>query len=371
MNDSRPILAPRAATRAELCATLAIALLQAEERELDLLRRHAAAEPGAPPWHAPGLSTPRAALLQQLAEGGPAEAQRQRAAELGLRLVAWHDVAYPAPLFDLLGPPALLYVRGELPADPPPRPAAITIVGARTSTARGRAFAAELGAEVARRGGITVSGLAIGIDQAAHVGALGGGGTSVAVLACGLDRIYPPGAEPLARRLAATGAVISEMALGTPPHRHQFPRRNRILAAWSQATLVVEADLESGSLITASRALELGRTVLAMPGPIDAPTSRGTNRLIRDGAHPLLEHGDLDLLLPQPAQNSATAGDGASDATREASRERLLALLATPRAAGDLAERSGIAVPALLLRLVELELEGRVTRRAGGLWARA
>jgi DNA processing protein len=264
----------------------------------------------------------------------------------------------------------LLYVHGVLPTPPPEGKTPLTIVGARTSTARGRAFAAELARAVARRGGLAVSGLAIGIDQAAHEGALEGGGPSVAVVACGLDRIYPPGAEPLARRLASNGAVVSEMPIGTAPWKSHFPRRNRLLAAWSRATLVIEADLASGSLITARRALELGRDVLAMPGPIDAPTSRGTNRLIRDGAHPLLEVADVDLLLPAAKSRGEAATVNSHAAGAPVADDELLAALATPMALDALSTAFGLSTGDLAVRLVDLEAARAVRRLAGGLWGR-
>ncbi|MSR45781.1 MAG: DNA-protecting protein DprA [Planctomycetes bacterium] len=355
MNDSRPPLAPQDATPAALLHCVGIALALPSERELALLRAHAAADPTAPPWRAPGLPALPAERIAAACGDGRAAREAANAAALGLALISWHDPRYPRGLFDLVGPPALLYVRGrgQLPHDP-----AVTIVGSRASTARGRAFAADLGRSLAQRGAAVVSGLAIGIDQAAHEGALAAGGPCCAVLACGLDRIYPPGAVPLAARLEAHGTLVSEMPIGTPPYKDHFPRRNRLLAAWSCATLVVEADLRSGSLVTAHRALELGRSVHAVPGNIDAPSSRGTNRLIRDGAHPLLEIADLDLLLPGTETRVAAGGAALLDA------------LAAPQAAAAIAERLARPLDHVLIDLVELELEGKVTRLGGGLWSR-
>ena len=200
--------------------------------------------------------------------------------------------------------------------------------------------------------------LAIGIDQASHEGALSAAGACYAILACGADQIYPPGAAPLAAAIERRGRIVSEMPPGTPPFKSHFPRRNRLLAALSKATIVVEADLKSGSLLTAHRALELGRGVHAVPGAIDAPTSRGTNRLIRDGAHPLLECDDLDLLLHAPRANPLRGHD------------ELLGALASPASVDSLAARLRVPVDRLLLRLVELEAEGRVARLGGGLYAR-
>jgi len=335
-----------------------LALALPDERDLALLRRHWRDAPTAPLEAAPALGATMRERLAALRAQDAAPAERRRAELLGLELVTWSDERYPAPLADLVAPPPLLYLRGRGPW-PPPQP--LTIVGARSSTGRGRSFARDLGAGVIERGGAVVSGLAIGIDQAALEGALERGGPAYAVLACGVDQIYPPGARPLADALEERGRIVSEMPLGTPPYKDHFPRRNRILAALSKATLVVEADLRSGSLITASRALDLGRGVHAVPGAIDAPTSRGTNRLIRDGAHPLLATTDLDLLLD----------DGANGRLRRRDADALLESLSAPASAEQLAERLARPIDLLLVRLVELEAEGRLVRLGGGLYVRA
>ena len=342
-----------------LLAAVAIGQLVPDERPLAQLWAQACAAPHEAPWRGAGRAELPAELVARLeaqVAGGAAAAEVRRAAELRLALRPWLDERYPAALRDLVGPPPLLWVRGHGPL--PEVATAVTVVGARSSTARGRAFAFELGRAIAERGGTVVSGLAIGIDQAALEGALAAGGVACAVLGCGLDRIYPPGAEPLAGRIEERGTIVSEMAVGTPPYKNHFPRRNRILAALGRATLVVEADLQSGSLITAHRALELGRGVHAVPGAIDAATSRGTNRLIRDGAHPLLEIGDLDLVLP----GSKRAADD--------QRAPLLDRLSRAMTAEELARRAGLSLDKTRLRLVELEAEGRVSPLGGGLWQR-
>jgi DNA processing protein len=339
---------------------LLVALALADERDLALLRRRALDEPDAPPELTPEISAPLRARLVLLRAEEACAAERRRCELLGLALVPWDAADYPAALLDLSAPPPVLWLRGE-GTWPPPQP--ITIVGARSSTARGRAFASELGAGVVERGGSVVSGLAIGIDQASHEGALAADGAAFAILACGVDQIYPPGAKPLAERVERTGRIVSEMPLGTPPYKNHFPRRNRLLAALSQATIVVEADVMSGSLSTARRALELGRSVHAVPGPIDAPTSRGTNRLIRDGAHPLLAVEDLELLVDASRGGKAAAG-------LRAKGEALLQALAAPAAVDELARKLDVAVDRLLVRLVELEADGRVARLGGGLYVR-
>jgi len=334
---------------------LLVALALPDERDLALLWRAAREAPAVAPEEVDGISEGTRERLRVLAAERAPACERDTARRLGFELVPWGDARWPEPFADLAGPPPLLWLRGRGPW-PPHQP--ITIVGSRSSTARGRAFARELGAGVADRGGSVVSGLAIGIDQASHEGALSAAGACYAVLACGADQIYPPGAGPLAAAIERRGRIVSEMPPGTPPFKSHFPRRNRLLAALSKATLVVEADLKSGSLLTAHRALELGRGVHAVPGAIDAPTSRGTNRLIRDGAHPLLECDDLDLLLHAPRANPLRGHD------------ELLGALASPASVDALAARLRVPVDRLLVRLVELEAEGRVARLGGGLYAR-
>lgn len=296
--------------------------------------------------------------IDELTERGAVEEELERCAALDLELVHWRDARYPEGLHDLSAPPPVLYLRG--------RGAwqcehAVTIVGARRSTPVGRSFARELGQAISARGAAVVSGLAVGVDQCAHEGALSGTGPLIAVLACGVDRIYPPGARGLARAIEDRGRLISEMPLETPPYRSHFPRRNRILAALSRSIVVVEADLRSGSLITAHRALELGREIYAVPGSIDRPTSRGTNRLIRDGAYPLLTAEDADLLVPTPAGRSAPAPTA----------HLLLEALQTPAAPEDLARTLELPEEEVLLKLLDLELEGQVRHLGGGLYARS
>ena len=274
----------------------------------------------------------------------------QRCRRLGIRLLPWGDPAYPGALFDLADPPPLLYLRGA-GRWPPESP--ITVVGARRSTGLGRAFAAELGQYLSAHGATVVSGLARGIDQAALAGGSATGGC--AVLGTGVDLVYPPGAESLAQQLVRNGQLVSEFPPGTPAYRANFPRRNRILAALSGATVVVEADLKSGSLITAHHALDLGREVCAVPGNIDRPSSRGTNRLIRDGATPVLEVGDLDWQLPRPPPRAARG---------------LLAQIRGSVTPEELAGSLDRELDSVLLELVDLELEGKIQRLSNGRYQR-
>jgi DNA processing protein len=199
----------------------------------------------------------------------------------GVGVVVWGDPEYPARLQTIASAPPVLYVRGSLEAGDD---AAVAIVGSRHATAYGEAVARELATELTRRGLIIVSGLARGIDAAAHRGALAAGGRTLAVLGSGLDEIYPPEHRGLADEVATSGALLSEFPLGTSPLKPHFPRRNRIISGLSLGVVVVEAGVGSGALITAHHALEQGREVFAVPGRVHARYSEGCNRLIKAGA---------------------------------------------------------------------------------------
>jgi DNA processing protein len=207
-----------------------------------------------------------------------------------IQVLTWNDADYPRRLKEIDQPPPTLYVRGSLlPEDQ----LAIAIVGTRRITVYGRQVAEDTATILAQNAVTVVSGLARGVDAAAHQAALKAGGRTIAVLGSGVDRIYPPENRKLAEQITENGAVISDYAPGTPPDSLNFPPRNRIISGLSIATLVVEAGTESGALITATYAAEQGREVFAVPGNINAPQSRGANRLIRDGARPLLHPMDL------------------------------------------------------------------------------
>lgn len=219
-----------------------------------------------------------------------------RLAELeavGARFVPGDHPELPAGLADLPDPPVGLFVRGRVPSGP-----AVAVVGTRRSTAYGRRIASEVGAALAAAGLVVVSGLARGIDGAAHRGTTGAAGRGVAILGCGIDRWYPAEHRSLGLDLvAAGGAVVSEYPPGCAPEPWRFPVRNRLIAAWSAAVVVVEAGATGGALITARLALDLGREVFAVPGDVDRPSSAGCNELIRDGAHPLLSVAGLGEAL--------------------------------------------------------------------------
>ena len=228
-----------------------------------------------------GLSSSQAALLSDKSTDR-AEDVLARCAKGDIFLLTMQDALYPDRLRNIYDPPVLLYGRGRMPLFD--EEAAVSVVGTRTCTPYGISAAEELGYQLAKEGAVVVSGLARGIDGASHRGALRAGGFTAAVLGGGVDVVYPAENRRLYEDIAATGVLLSEYPPGTEPMGSHFPVRNRILSGLSLAVLVVEAPERSGALITANTALEQGRDVFAVPGPIDAPNSRGSNRLIRDGA---------------------------------------------------------------------------------------
>ena len=283
-----------------------------------------------------------------------------RAADGGVHLVAWNDASYPAALSVIVDPPPVLWVRGN-PGALVSR--AVAIVGSRAGSEYGLAVAERLAADLASRDVVVISGLARGIDSAAHRGALAAQGTTVAVLGCGADVIYPSEHRELARRIEAAGAVVSELVPGTPPQKQFFPLRNRIISGLSRAVLIVEAGEKSGSLITARCALEQGRDVLAVPGNVLSGRNRGGHALLKDGAKIVESADDILEELGVPC-----AG------TRRANEPEDAVLAGLP--AGEscdldvLAERTGLASARLLPRLFELELAGLVRRVGGGRFTR-
>jgi DNA processing protein len=305
----------------------------------------------------------------------PAAIEREiRAAErLGARMLVWGDLDYPGMLARIEDAPPALACIGETRRAAAP---CVAVVGARNASANGQRFAGLLAAELAAAGAVVVSGLARGIDTAAHRGA--GQGATIAVLATGIDIAYPPENAALQAEIGrAGGAVFAEMPPGTPPQAHLFPRRNRIVAGLSAAVVVVEATLRSGSLITARLALEQGREVLAVPGfPLD-PRAAGPNALLRDGAAPATCAADVLAALPQglataPAGPFAGAppalpGPAGTDLDRtDDARDRLLAALGSaPAQVDELLRRCHLSAPSALLAMLELELAGRIQRHPG------
>jgi DNA processing protein len=287
----------------------------------------------------------------------------------GRALIAWDDTDYPAALLALADPPpAFFYVgRRELLNRP-----ALAIVGSRNATPQGVDHAEAFAAALSAAGLTIVSGLALGIDAAAHRGGLSGAASSIAVLGTGLDRIYPPANRELAKRLAEDGGLLSEFSLGTPPLPANFPRRNRIISGLSRGVLVVEATVNSGSLITARLAAEQGREVFAIPGSIDSPFSKGSHRLIRDGAKLVETAADVleELGLVAQAEPAAAASRGAAVVGAGAPGRVLAALGHDPVGIDVLTERTGLPTDTVAAALVELELAGQIASLAGGSYQR-
>ena len=292
----------------------------------------------------------------------------------GNGLIRIADAAYPPLLRDIADPPPLLFVHGD--ADYLRQPQ-LAIVGSRNPSRDGIALAEDFAAFLGDCGLTICSGLAAGIDAAAHRGALRSAAGTVAVTGTGLDRVYPSAHRELAHRIADSGALVSEFAPGTPPLAANFPRRNRIISGLSAGTLVVEAAVHSGSLITARQALEQGREVFAIPGSIHNPLARGCHALIRQGAK-LVESG-ADVLEELATQIGGLAAAGSTAAPPPTAAEslgdeyrRLLdAMGYEPVAVDQLVERSGLTPEEVSSMLLLLELEDRVHPSAGGRYTRA
>jgi DNA processing protein len=301
------------------------------------------------------------------------------------RMVTLADPLYPRSLLALDDPPLALYVTGsqavftaiatkEVAND-------IAIVGSRNPTPQGESNARHFANSLAASGLHIVSGLALGVDGAAHAGALdayeaspGTAGSTVAVVGTGLDRVYPKKHYELAHRIAQYGIIVSEFPVGTPPLAANFPKRNRIISALTQGTLVVEAAVKSGSLITARLAAEQGKDVFAIPGSIHSTLSKGCHLLIKQGAKLVESANDVleELSVPATVQLSLVANDDTSD-TEVASHDDndlLQALGFDPVSLDALIARTGIDTPTLQARLLELELNGDVARLPGGLFQR-
>ncbi len=265
-------------------------------------------------WEAPvqelraaGLTSRIVDNLVQMRASVDLKAVWAQLADQEVTLVTWLDAHYPRRLKEIDQSPPVLYLRGDL------RTAdewAVAVVGTRRVSSYGRQVAEQVGAFLAHNGVTVVSGLARGIDSAAHQAALNAGGRTLAVLGCGVDRIYPPENRRLAKQIIENGALVSDYPLGTKPESYNFPPRNRIISGLSIAVVIVEAGESSGAVITSTFAADQGREVFAVPGNIYAPQSKGTNKLIQQGAHPLLQPEDLlealDLTLATEQQAART-----------------------------------------------------------------
>jgi DNA processing protein len=262
-------------------------------------------------WTAAARLSPAACQRLLAAVNRPTAEALARLARLGISLLGLTDPAYPPRLRAIPDPPAVLFVKGTLVAEDT---RAIAIVGSRRASPYGRHVAAELAAGLAQQGFTVVSGMALGADAAAHEGALRAGGRTLAVLGSGIDVVYPAEHVDLYARIAASAAVISEYPPGLSPTRYTFPARNRIISGLSLGVVVVEAPEDSGALITAQHALEQGREVFAVPGSVNSAQSRGTHKLLRDGAKLVESVADIleDLLLELPAKRAVAPLAGPS-----------------------------------------------------------
>lgn len=285
-------------------------------------------------------------------------------ARAGAVLVPWPSPAYPQRLRHLVDGPPVLAVRGLVSLL---SARSVALVGARAATVTGRETAGRLAARLSQAGLVIVSGLARGIDRAAHEGALDAGGYTLALQACGPDQVYPASHRKLAARIAGNGAVVSELPLGAPPRASHFPLRNRLISALSEAVIVVEARVRSGSLLTARHAADQGVEVFAVPGPIDAPTSRGPHQLLREGAG--LVEGAADILLALGLPAAAREQTPTLRTAETGPERRILASLARcPSSREQLARTLRVGLPELAGPLLELELSGRVARDRDGRW---
>jgi DNA processing protein len=313
-----------------------------------------------------------AACLRAVLDGGAvpsSERDRVRdadvdaiAAELsacGARLVTPSDTEYPASLEDLADPPAWLFVRGRRIDELFPR---VAMVGARAASATGRDVAKAIGRGLGEAGVCVVSGGALGIDACAHQGALAGGGATIAVMGCGIDRSYPAANRKLLARIERDGAIVSEYRSGVLPDPFRFPARNRIVAALAEGVVVVEGAAGSGSLITADHALDLGRQIYAVPGAVTSTLAEVPLKLIRDGARVI--RGAEDLLLDIGRIDARSAGEAIA-ASLPVAQQAVLGRLTGPTLAEQVAKDLGWAVPDVVATLVDLELRGLV-RSVGG-----
>jgi DNA processing protein len=294
---------------------------------------------------------------------------RLRADADGIGVLPWNDPRFPAALLAITDVPPVLWYRGTLDAFRRP---AVAIVGSRSASAVALETAERLGADIAARGLAVVSGLARGVDSAAHRGALRTGYT-IAVLGSGVDYIYPHEHVTLARDVAAHGLVISEFPPGTVPLKFHFPMRNRVISGLSRAVVIVEASEQSGSLITAGCALEQGREVMAVPGNVLSGRNRGAHALIRDGAKIVECADDIVEELGWPVAPSKAPAVGTSGRMTMTSGDRLLQLMQAgePYDLDALAACAGVDGVRLLPRLLELELQGRIERVEGGRFMRS
>ncbi len=318
-------------------------------------------------------------VARALRAARPADGQRlERLRSRGIRVVAYGGPGYPAALGHLYAPPPVLYLTGP---DELPTRRVVAIVGTRSSTSYGRRVTRDLAAGLAMAGCTVVSGMARGIDAAAHRAALDAGGATVGVLGTGLDHTYPRINRPLYRRMREAGLLASEFPPAEPARAPYFPRRNRIIAALARAVVVVQAGRKSGALITSGQATNLGREIFAVPGPVGPAASVGVHDLLRDGAAPATSAADVLKAMEWAADGEDAASEVDEDGRKGPSRDRLAGLLGRdapagaavcaalsegPRDADDLAVEAGLDAATAAALLGRLELEGVVRGLPGG-----
>ncbi|MBP7830039.1 MAG: DNA-processing protein DprA [Kiritimatiellae bacterium] len=305
-------------------------------------------------------------ILQQRDTLDPA-AEEQKAQALGARIVTPADAEYPEPLSKIYDPPLALYIRGTLEKTDRH---AIAMVGTRHATHYGLSVADKLAYQLGKVGFTVVSGLARGIDTAAHRGALKAGGRTIAVIGSALDRLYPPENEKLAEEIVQHGAVISEYTLGREPDRTTFPYRNRVISGLSMGVVVVEAGATSGALHTVDQALEQGRTVFAVPGRVDNPTSKGPHRLIKNGARLVEDVDDIlqefEFLIPPEKKDAADKLDSRPTVVLSDLEQRIVrALWEEPLDVDSLTRKSGLKSHEVSSLLIGLEMK-RIVRMLPG-----
>ena len=322
-----------------------------------------------------GIGPDRAAAFHRDFRAARFDDELARAERLHVTLVTWADPAYPAVLKEIADPSLVLYVAGDPAAL---AGTAVAVIGTRQASVYGRETARRLGYQLAAAGFVVVSGMARGIDTEAHTGALQAKGRTVAVLGGALDCIFPQENEGLARQMAAEGgAVVTEYPFGRQPDRQTFPMRNRIVSGLSRGVVVVEAPLNSGTMITVGQALDQNRTVMAVPGRVDSPNAAGCHRLVREGARLVTCAGDVaeelrELLPPRPRRGTAAAVPAAAapappQPVLAEDERRLIALLDEERHVDFLIRTSGLAAGRVNALLVGLQLRRLVTLLPGGM----
>jgi len=295
----------------------------------------------------------------------------RRIQEENLTLLTQEDALYPKLLKEIHDPPLVLYVRGKLTERDHH---GIAIVGSRRTTSYGTSVAKKLGFQIAYAGYTVISGLARGIDTAAHEGALASKGRTVAVIGAGMAKLYPPENQALADKIAEQGAVISEFPVDYPPDKQSFPLRNRIVAGWSCGVVVAEAPLRSGSLITAQQALEQGRTVFAVPGNIDRPSSQGCNRLIQEGAKLIMDGAEVldEFMTLFPTQPMAPKMEMAkTEVSLEGEEAKVYqAIHSSETHINEIAQQSGLPSSIVSATLMKLEMKRLIKPLPGRYYTR-